>query len=287
MEKKSVTILGAIAGDTIGSIYEFCPTKEYNFPLLDERMEYTDDSIMTIAVADWILSDPQLSHNGLAKKMRYWGNKYRYPMGSYGGTFSAWLNREEMGPYNSWGNGSAMRVSPVGFAFDSLEETLRVAKISAEITHNHPEAVKGAEAVAVAVYLARTGSSKADIKEHMNEDGTYSYSYIEKIKKAPLKVAKRYFCKKEVSFLEKIPEAARGEEFFRLWTIKESFVKMLKKGLAMGLDSFEVSFGESISIKKNDEKVACHIKEYNLEGYKISVCAEEESFADEMDIIEL
>ena len=110
---------------------------------------------------------------------------------------------------------------------------------------------------------------------------------IEKIKKAPLKVAKRYFCKKEVSFLEKIPEAARGEEFFRLWTIKESFVKMLKKGLAMGLDSFEVSFNDGISIKNNDEKVACHIKEYKLEGYKISVCAEEEFFADEMDIIEL
>ena len=110
---------------------------------------------------------------------------------------------------------------------------------------------------------------------------------IEKIKEAPLKVAKRYFCEKEVSFLEKMPEAARGKEFFRLWTIKESYVKMLKKGLAMGLDSFEVSFDESISIKKNDEKVACHIKEYNLEGYKISVCAEEEFFADEMDIIEL
>ena len=110
---------------------------------------------------------------------------------------------------------------------------------------------------------------------------------IEKIKEAPLKVAKRYFCEKEVSFLEKMLEADRDEAFFRLWTIKESYVKMLKKGLAMGLDSFEVSFNDGISIKNNDEKVACHIKEYNLEGYKISVCAEEEFFADEMDIIEL
>ena len=110
---------------------------------------------------------------------------------------------------------------------------------------------------------------------------------IEKIKDAPLKVAKRYFCEKEVSFLEKMLEADRDEAFFRLWTIKESYVKMLKKGLAMGLDSFEVSFDEGIWIKKNDEKVACHIKEYNLEGYKISVCAEEEFFASEMDIIEL
>ena len=84
-----------------------------------------------------------------------------------------------------------------------------------------------------------------------------------------------------------MPEVDRNEAFYRLWTIKESFVKMLKKGLAMGLDSFEVSFNDGISIKNNDEKVACHIKEYNLEGYKISVCSEEEFFADEMDIIEL
>lgn len=177
MEKKRVTILGAIAGDTIGSIYEFNPTKEYNFPLWDERMEYTDDSIMTIAVADWILSDPQLSHNGLAKKMRYWGNKYRYPMGSYGGTFSAWLNREEMGAYNSWGNGSAMRVSPVGFAFDSLEETLRVAKISAEITHNHPEGIKGAQATAAAIYMARNGESKTEMKEYISQKFGYNLNY--------------------------------------------------------------------------------------------------------------
>ncbi|MBR5128849.1 MAG: 4'-phosphopantetheinyl transferase superfamily protein [Firmicutes bacterium] len=110
---------------------------------------------------------------------------------------------------------------------------------------------------------------------------------IEKVKNAPIKVARRYFCENEVLYIDKVPEDSRSEEFFRLWTIKESFVKMLKKGLAMGLDSFEVSFDEGISIKKNDEKVACHIKEYKLEGYKISVCAEEEFFAGEMDIIEL
>ena len=110
---------------------------------------------------------------------------------------------------------------------------------------------------------------------------------IEKIKEAPLNVAKRYFCENEASFLEKMPEADRNEAFFRLWTIKESYVKMLKKGLAMGLDSFKVNLDEGILIKKNNEDVNCHIKEYNLEGYKISVCAEEEFFADEMDIIEL
>jgi ADP-ribosylglycohydrolase len=177
MEKKRITILGAIAGDTIGSIYEFNPTKKYDFPFLDERMEYTDDSIMTIAVADWILSDPKLSHAGLVKKMRYWGNKYRYPMGSYGETFSAWLNSEDMDPYNSWGNGSAMRVSPVGFAFDTLEETLKVAKISAEVTHNHPEGIKGAQATATAIFMARKGIIKAEIKEYISQKFRYNLNY--------------------------------------------------------------------------------------------------------------
>ena len=113
------TILGAIVGDTIGSIYEFNSTKEYDFPLLDSKMEFTDDTVMTIAVADWLLNDISLSHSGLCNRMRYWGKKYRWPMGSYGGRFSKWLDNSEMGPYNSWGNGSAMRVAPVGFAFET------------------------------------------------------------------------------------------------------------------------------------------------------------------------
>lgn len=170
---KKASIMGAIAGDTIGSIYEFDPTKDYNFPIPDERMEFTDDSIMTIAVADWILNSHSLSHSDLAKTMRYWGSKYRFPMGGYGGMFTTWLYREEMGAYNSWGNGSAMRVSPVGFAFDTLEETLRVAKVSAEITHNHPEGIKGAQAVAAAIFLARSGKSKPFIKEYITAEFGY------------------------------------------------------------------------------------------------------------------
>lgn len=110
---------------------------------------------------------------------------------------------------------------------------------------------------------------------------------IEKIKEAPINVAKKYFCEREVEYLLGSPEARKNDDFFRLWTIKESYVKMLKKGLSMGLNSFEVSFDEGVRIKKNNEYVDCHIKEYNLEGYKISVCSKEEFFADEMDIIEL
>lgn len=170
------TILGAIIGDTIGSTYEFHPTKDYHFNLMEENMSYTDDSIMTIAVADWLLNDSPLSHKTLSQKMRYWGNKYRYPMGGYGGRFSGWLSREEVGPYNSWGNGSAMRVSAVGFAFNTLEETLRYAQVSAEITHNHTEGIKGAQATAAAIYLARTGMKKEDIRFYISKMFDYDLS---------------------------------------------------------------------------------------------------------------
>ena len=177
IEMKKATIIGAIAGDTIGSIYEFNPTKDYNFVLLDKRMEYTDDSIMTIAVADWILHDNLLNHSGLEKRMRYWGNRYRYPMGGYGGMFSAWLEREDMGAYNSWGNGSAMRVSAAGFAFDTIEQTMRAAQISAEVTHNHPEGIKGAQATAAAIFMARKGRSKNEIREYVSRFFGYDLSY--------------------------------------------------------------------------------------------------------------
>jgi ADP-ribosylglycohydrolase len=171
---KQITLLGSIIGDTIGSIYEFNPTKDYNFNLTNNRMIFTDDSIITIAVADWILHSKSLNHKDLSEKMRYWGNKYDCPLGGYGGMFSAWLRREEMGPYNSWGNGSAMRVSPVGFAFTTLEETLKIAKISAEITHNHIEGIKGAQATAAAIFLARTGKSKEDIRKYISN--TFNYN---------------------------------------------------------------------------------------------------------------
>ena len=158
-------LLGAIIGDTIGSIYEFNPTKNYNFRLLDNRMEYTDDSIMTIAVAQWMQSGKD--KKSLIYYMQKWGRKYRYPMGSYGGMFSTWLDSDNPMPYNSWGNGSAMRVSPVGFYSKTLEETLNAARICAEVSHNHPEGIKGAQATAAAVFLAKNGKNKNDIKEYI------------------------------------------------------------------------------------------------------------------------
>lgn len=168
---RKATILGAIAGDIIGSVYEFHSTRNYNFELFNNCMKPTDDTIMTLAVADWLLHDLNLSESELAKTMRKWGNKY--PWAGYGGGFRTWLNNANAGPYNSWGNGSAMRVSPVGFAFNTMEKTLRVAKTTAAVTHNHPEGIKGAQATAAAIYLARTGNSKEEIKKYITD--TFGY----------------------------------------------------------------------------------------------------------------
>lgn len=159
---------GAIAGDIIGSVYEFDNIKTTDFPLFTNESDYTDDTIMTVAVTDWLLNG-----GDLAKVMQRYGREYPYPTGGYGGRFSGWLREKDPLPYNSWGNGSAMRVSAVGWMFDSLEKTLEVAKETAVVTHNHPEGIKGAQATAAAIYLARTGKSKQDIKLYI--ETTFSY----------------------------------------------------------------------------------------------------------------
>ncbi|MFN2355005.1 MAG: ADP-ribosylglycohydrolase family protein [Desulfopila sp.] len=150
-------MLGAIAGDIIGSVYEARGIKTKTFPLFDPRCTFTDDTVLTIAVAEAILTGQ--SYRACCRRM---GRSY--PNAGYGGSFFQWLRAEDPRPYNSWGNGAAMRVSPVGFAFATQEEVLDQAERTAEITHNHPEGIKGAKASALAVFLARTGHDKAAIK---------------------------------------------------------------------------------------------------------------------------
>jgi ADP-ribosylglycohydrolase len=154
-EKKPV--IGAIAGDIVGSVYERRPIKTKDFPLFDPRCRFTDDTVLTVAVADAILSGSPYFDS-----VRRIGR--RHPDAGYGGSFFRWLFAEDTRPYNSWGNGSAMRVSPVGFAFSTEDEVLRQARMTAEITHDHPEGIRGAEAVALAIFLARTGHGKAAIR---------------------------------------------------------------------------------------------------------------------------
>ena len=147
-------ILGGIVGDIIGSTREWHNVKIEDFELLPAGSCFTDDTVMTLAVAEWLMTDPAHSERGLVECMQRLGRKY--PYAGYGGMFRRWLNKENPEPYNSFGNGSAMRVSPVGLYANSMEEALELARITASVSHNHPEGIKGAQAIAAAIYLKRT-----------------------------------------------------------------------------------------------------------------------------------
>ena len=171
---------GAILGDIIGSPYEFDRgTKTKDFPLFSPNSTFTDDSVMTLAVADAFLSITPDTENAdicrrLVRSMQSYGRKY--PDAGYGGKFRLWLKDPNPQPYGSYGNGSAMRVSSAGWLFDDLQTVRHMARLSAEVTHNHPEGIKGAEATASAIFLARTGSTKAEIKAYIEENFHYDLS---------------------------------------------------------------------------------------------------------------
>ena len=170
---------GALLGDMIGAPYEFDRgNKTKEFPLFSEYSHFTDDSVMTIAVAEALL-DYQFREDadiksGLIESMRKWGKKY--PNAGYGRKFYRWLHTRHPEPYGSYGNGSAMRVSSAGWLFDTLEETRHMARLTAEVTHNHPEGIKGAEATASAIFLARTGHSKDEIRDYVVGEFGYDLS---------------------------------------------------------------------------------------------------------------
>ena len=163
---------GAFIGDIVGSKYEFNNIKTKDFPLFSPGCDYTDDSIMTAAVAQAILCTAREDCGDfsrvLVETMQDFGRRYPHPTGAYGGRFADWLRRENPAPYGSYGNGSAMRVSPCALAAVTLEEALELARVSAAVTHDHPEGIKGAEAVAAALFLAKTGASKAEIRQYVD-----------------------------------------------------------------------------------------------------------------------
>ncbi len=159
-------MFGAIAGDIIGSVYEGHPVKTEDFPLFDNYSRVTDDTVLTVAVAYAILR--KAAYGASIKDFAR-----RYPNAGYGFSFYRWMLSDTMRPYNSWGNGSAMRVSPVGLAFDSKEKVLDEARRSAEPTHNHPEGIKGAQATALAVFLARHGADKETIRTEISSRFSY------------------------------------------------------------------------------------------------------------------
>ena len=166
-------IIGAIAGDIIGSPYEWNPIKTKEFNLFSSRSIFTDDTVMTLAIAKWLCEDKD-SKDVLIKNLKYFGN--RYPGAGYGGRFSRWLRQESPEPYGSWANGSVMRVSPCAWVANSLEEAQKLAETSAIVTHNHPEGIKGALATSDAIYLARIGAKKEEIEDHIEVRYGYDLS---------------------------------------------------------------------------------------------------------------
>ena len=167
------TMIGSIIGDIVGSIYEFNNIKTKEFEFFHPKGEFTDDSILSIATAEWILKSGEI-----AKYYAKYAEKYPWPMGGYGGGFKLWsvqaITKQIYRPYNSFGNGSAMRVGPVGWMCNTKEEVLAKAKESAECTHNHPEGIKGAQATAFAIMMARQGCSKEEIRTEIER--TFSYN---------------------------------------------------------------------------------------------------------------
>lgn len=155
-------MIGAIAGDIIGSIYEWDNIKTKDFPLFSPRCFFTDDTVLMVALADSLMTGTPYAEN--LKVFYRW-----YPAAGYGGHLQRWASCEDSAPYNSWGNGAAMRISPVGFAFNDLDTVLQKAREFTEITHNHPEGIKGGQSTAAAIFLARAGKSKAEIRRFVEE----------------------------------------------------------------------------------------------------------------------
>ena len=165
-------MMGAIIGDIVGSVYEWNNIKTKEFPLFQDKCFFTDDTVMTIAVAEGLMNGGE--KDDFIDAMKKYGRMY--PDAGYGGRFGRWLMTDSREPYHSWGNGSAMRTAAVGWWFDSLEETRAVAALAAGVTHDHPEGIRGAESTAAAIFLARTGHSKAEIKEYVEREFGYDLS---------------------------------------------------------------------------------------------------------------
>ena len=214
-------IMGAIIGDVIGSVYEWHNVKTTEFQLFSQKTHFTDDSVLTFATMDSILH--QIGYTQV-----YQTYAKKFPDRGYGGKFTSWINTNHPRPYNSWGNGSAMRVSPVGWAYDTLDEVLAQAKKSAEVTHNHPEGIKGAQATASAIFLSRKGKSKLEIKQYIEQ--TFNYNLDRSI--AEIRPAFRF------------DESCQG-------TVPEAIIAFLES------TDFENAIRFAISLGGDSDTIAC------------------------------
>ena len=219
-------MLGAILGDIVGSPFEFDHNnyKHKDFPLLSEKSQFTDDTVMTVAVARGLIAgqgDVQKTFADVQNEMRHWGKAY--PDAGYGGMFGQWLYAEHPQPYGSFGNGSAMRVAAAGWLFDTLDKTLEMAKVTAEVTHNHPEGIKGAQVTAAAIFLARTGHSKPEIRQYVEQTFCYDLSRT-------CDEIRSYYCHVETC-QQTVPEAIIA------FLESNSFEDALRNAVSLGGDS--------------------------------------------------
>jgi len=214
-------MLGALVGDIIGSPYELGGMKRTDFELFKEDCRFTDDSVMTLAVAKWLVEDKEHTIKKLICYMQELGRKY--PDAGYGGRFFSWLFDTDPQPYYSWGNGAGMRVSPVGLYAKTLDEALALAALTASVSHNHPEGVKGAQAIATSVFLCRQGKSKQEIKEYIEKAFGYNlYWTIDRIRP-------RY--RFDVSCTLTVPEAIRA------FLEGNTFEEIVRLAISLGGDS--------------------------------------------------
>ena len=209
-------MIGAIAGDIIGSVYEGWPMKSEEFPLFQNDSVFTDDTVLTIALADAFINEVSY-----AEAFQKWGRKY--PNAGYGGNFYQWIFSDSPKPYNSWGNGAAMRVSSIGYACDGLDEVLKESRRSAAVSHNHPEGIKGAQSVAAAIFIARNNKNKKALKGFIEQQFGYDLSRtIEEI---------RPFYDFDVSCQGSVPEAIIA------FLESSDYEDAVRKAISLGGDS--------------------------------------------------
>lgn len=267
-------MLGAIIGDIVGSRWEFRPTNDYNFEWLSERNDITDDSICTIAIADALLKDKDYGES-----LQEWCSHYPFPKGGYGNSFARWVFSNDPKPYNSFGNGAAMRVSPVAHWFDSEEQVLDAAAATAMPTHNHEEGIKGAQTVALCIFLAKKAYKEGEI---LNADQIHSI--LDKCTKFS---GYDINIKKE-DVLNKFDETCQGTVPVTLWIIGESssFEDAIRKAVSLGADADTLaaivgSIAEEIWGIPNDIKQ--EIMDYLPEEMKQVVCRFYESLKNRIE----
>ena len=247
-------IIGAIVGSSIGFSYEIKKTKDYNFNMIYDKSNASDDSVAIIATADWLMNSSHTKEEYI-DKLHFWCNKFNYGMYNYGNAvkFKDWVRNYEREPYNSYGNGSAMRVIPVGWYAKTIEECIELATTTAEVTHNHPEDIKGAQAVACIIWWIRHHKPKTEIKKLVKEQFGYNISqpYNE------LKNSHQFAC----TCPNSVPAA------FICWYSSKSYEDCIRKAVSLGGDAdteaaIAGAFAAADSNKEIDDDLAYDVTRF-------------------------